>query len=181
MDSRSFPPIAGRDARVLILGSLPGQESLRRREYYAQPRNAFWPIMGELFGAAPELPYAERRRLLVANRVAVWDVCKRAFRPGSLDSSIVASSVVPNPFAAFFAAHREIAHVFFNGAKAAELYRLRVVPELPPALRALPVAVLPSTSPAYATLDLAAKLRRWTVARKVCDRRAVAAIRGRLA
>jgi double-stranded uracil-DNA glycosylase len=164
MDSSSFPPLAGRDARVLILGSLPGQESLRRHQYYAQARNAFWPIMGELFGAAPELPYAERRRRLLASRVAVWDVCARAFRAGSLDSSIVASSVVPNDFAAFFAAHREIAQVLFNGAKAAELYRRRVVPALPLSLRALPAAVLPSTSPAHAALDLAAKTRRWTVA-----------------
>jgi TDG/mug DNA glycosylase family protein len=165
VDSRSFPPIAGRDARVLILGSLPGQESLRQRKYYAQPRNAFWPIMGALFGAAPALPYAERRRLLLANGVAVWDVCARAFRAGSLDSAIVASSVVPNDFAAFFAAHLSIAQIFFNGAKAAELYRRRVVPALPPPLRVLPAVVLPSTSPAYAALDLAAKIRRWTVTR----------------
>ena len=79
----SFAPVAGPDARILILGSIPGRESLRRQQYYAHPRNAFWPIMAELFGAGPDLPYRQRLALLVANRLALWDVIEVCSRPSS--------------------------------------------------------------------------------------------------
>ena len=69
---RGFPPIAGPDARVLILGSLPGQASLAAGEYYAHRRNLFWPILGELFGATPALPYAERLGKLTTAGLALW-------------------------------------------------------------------------------------------------------------
>ncbi|MBS0395831.1 MAG: DNA-deoxyinosine glycosylase, partial [Proteobacteria bacterium] len=137
MHATGFPPIARRDARVLVLGSLPGQESLRRRQYYAQPRNAFWPIMGELVGAAPALPYPRRARRLAASGIALWDVCAAAFRPGSLDAAIEPGSVVANDFAAFFRRHPRIRLVCFNGRTAATLYRRRVLPDLPPEARAL--------------------------------------------
>src|SRR5512139_2464129 len=100
--SRGFPPIAAPDARVLILGSLPGQTSLARQQYYAQPHNAFWRVMGELFGAGLDLPYEERGTILIAHRIALWDVCKAASRPGSLDSSIDPRSVIANDFRRFF-------------------------------------------------------------------------------
>ena len=173
MDSHGFPPIARRDARVLVLGSLPGQESLRRRQYYAQPRNAFWAIMGELFGAGPELPYRERVARLRAAGVAVWDVCARAYRAGSLDASIVAASVEVNDFAAFFRRHRRLRLVCLNGRTAEALYRRRVLPGLGDGARALPLASLPSTSPAHAARPFAAKLAAWrAVARAASARRA---------
>jgi TDG/mug DNA glycosylase family protein len=159
--SQGFPPIARRDARVLVLGSLPGQESLRRRQYYAQPRNGFWPIMGALCGAGPELPYRARTRRLAAGGIALWDVCATAFRAGSLDAAIVAGSVVVNDFGAFLARHPAIRLVCFNGRTAAALYRRHVLPALGPAARALPTLELPSTSPAHAALPPAAKLARW--------------------
>ncbi|HEY9146188.1 MAG TPA: DNA-deoxyinosine glycosylase, partial [Thiobacillus sp.] len=71
MHAKGFPPIADAHARVLILGSLPGQVSLQRQQYYAQPHNAFWKIMGRLFDAGPELPYAERMQRLVRNGIAL--------------------------------------------------------------------------------------------------------------
>jgi hypoxanthine-DNA glycosylase len=159
--SQGFPPIARRDARVLVLGSLPGQESLRRRQYYAQPRNAFWPIMGALCGAGPELRYAERGRRLRASGIALWDVCAAAVRAGSLDAAIEAGSVLPNDFAAFFARHRAVGLVCFNGRTAAALYRRHVLPTLGPELARLPTLDLPSTSPAHAALTRAEKLARW--------------------
>lgn len=161
MHSQGFPPIARRDARVLVLGSLPGQESLRRRQYYAQPRNAFWPIMGALCGAGPQLPYRTRARRLAASGIALWDVCRAAYRAGSLDASIVAGSVVVNDFGAFLARHPGIRLVCFNGRTAAALYRRHVLPGLAPRLRALATLDLPSTSPAHAALSLPAKLERW--------------------
>ncbi len=162
--SVGFPPIAAPDARVLVLGSLPGRMSLEKQQYYAQPYNAFWKIMGQLFGAAPELAYERRLEVLHAHRVAVWDVLAAGERSGSLDSAIVASSMVINDFGAFFLAHREIRRVCFNGNKAAELYRRRVLPELAPAIAALETLVLPSTSPAHASRTFAEKLARWSAA-----------------
>jgi hypoxanthine-DNA glycosylase len=163
--SNGFPPIADAHARVLILGSLPGQVSLRQQQYYAQPRNAFWPLMGHLFGAGPELPYDERARRLILSGVALWDVCAAAHRPGSLDASIRADSVVPNDFAAFIAAHPHIRLIAFNGSKAAELYRRIVLPGLPAALQAIRCETLPSTSPAHASMTPEDKLARWSIIR----------------
>jgi len=165
MHSQGFAPLARADARVLVLGSLPGRESLRRRQYYAQPQNAFWRIMGALFDAGPEHSYAERRARLLAARVAVWDVCAAAYRAGSLDSSIVASSVVANDLGRFLARHPGIGLVCFNGAKAAALYRRHVLPALPAPLRELRCVVLPSTSPAHAALRLERKIAAWALLR----------------
>jgi len=156
--------VAGANARVLVLGSLPGRMSLERQQYYAQPRNAFWKIMGYLFGAVPELSYARRLQLLRAHRVAVWDVLAAGERSGSLDSAIVASSIVINDFGGFFATHRDLRLVCFNGGKAAELYRRHVLPGLAPASAALEARLLPSTSPAHASRTFAQKLALWSAA-----------------
>ncbi|HQT31763.1 MAG TPA: DNA-deoxyinosine glycosylase [Thiobacillus sp.] len=161
MHDKCFPPIADAHARVLILGSLPGQVSLQRQQYYAHPHNAFWKIMGRLFGAGPELVYAERTQRLIENGIALWDVCASAQRPGSLDAAIVHSSVVPNAFAAFIESHPDIGLICFNGGKAAELYRRQVLPGLPAAAQAIRTATLPSTSPAHAAMPFEEKLTRW--------------------
>ena len=161
MDSRGFAALARGDARVLVLGSLPGAESLRQRRYYAQPRNAFWPIMGALFGAGPERPYQARVLRLLARRVAVWDVCERAYRTGSLDTSIVRDSIVVNDFASFFERHRRVALLCFNGATAEALYRRFMLPGLGARAARIPALRLPSTSPAHAALPFAAKLDAW--------------------
>lgn len=166
MQSRGFSPIARLDARILVLGSLPGQMSLQRGEYYAQPQNAFWKIAGRLFDAAPELPYGERVNRLLTQRIAVWDVCASAFRPGSLDSAIQRRSIVTNDFADFFARHPEINLIAFNGAKAAELYVRMVRDQLPESAQNLRSIILPSTSPAHASLSFQQKLRRWSVLRR---------------
>lgn len=161
MQSRGFPPIARADARLLILGSLPGAESLRRRQYYAQPRNHFWRIMGAIYGAAPELDYDARAERLRESGVALWDVCAEAFRVGSLDASIEPGTIEVNDFATFFDAHPRIERVFCNGTTSAELYRRRVLPQLPERWRALTPMRLPSTSPAHAAMTYEQKLSRW--------------------
>jgi len=165
MHAKGFPPIADAHAKILILGSLPGQVSLQRRQYYAQPHNAFWKIMGRLFRAGPELPYDERAQRLVGQGIALWDVCAAAQRPGSLDASIVPSSVVPNDFAAFIESHPRIHLICFNGAKAADLYRRAVLRTLPTALRPIGYATLPSTSPAHAAMTFEEKFARWSIVR----------------
>jgi hypoxanthine-DNA glycosylase len=161
--SRGFAPIAAPDAQVLILGSLPGQRSLAQRQYYAQPQNAFWRLMGALFGAGPELPYAERTARLIAQRVAVWDVCKAAAREGSLDAAIDLATVIPNDFRSFLRTHPAIGLVCTNGGTATRLYQRLVLPGLPATARALPVHPLPSTSPAHAALRFEQKLERWRI------------------
>jgi hypoxanthine-DNA glycosylase len=168
--SRGFPPIAAPDARVLILGSLPGQASLAAHQYYAQPQNAFWRIMGALFGAGPDVPYEERAARLRASGIALWDVCKTAVRPGSLDAAIDRGTVVTNDFERFFREHPRIAHVCVNGATAHRLYVRNVQPILPDPLRALPLHLLPSTSPAHASLRFAQKLERWRVLESLLGR-----------
>lgn len=162
--SVGFLPIADPRARVLVLGSLPGRKSLEMHEYYAQPRNAFWRIMGELTGAEPAFPYAERLERLLAHGIAVWDVLAAGERPGSLDSSIVPSTIVVNDFNEFLPQHRGIRSVFFNGNTAAGLYRRKVLPGLKAEQAAIATQVLPSTSPAYATLRFEQKLERWAAA-----------------
>jgi hypoxanthine-DNA glycosylase len=132
------------------------------RQYYAQPQNGFWRIMDALFGAGPALAYLARVERLVACHVAVWDVLAAGERSGSLDSAIVENSIVTNDFGAFFERHREIRLVCFNGAKAAELYRRRVLPKLEPQLAALESLRLPSTSPAHASMRFEQKLERWS-------------------
>lgn len=161
MHDKGFPPIADARARILILGSLPGQVSLQRQQYYAQPYNAFWKIMGRLFGAGPELPYGERSQRLVQNGIALWDVCAAAQRSGSLDAAIVPSSVVPNDLAAFIEGHPDIGLICFNGGKAADLYRRLVPARMPASERAIRYVTLPSTSPAHAAMPFEEKLRRW--------------------
>lgn len=159
---RSFPPVADEHARILILGSMPGAESLRAGQYYAHPRNAFWPIMGYLVGAAPALPYEERTLKLEQAGVALWDVLASCTRRGSLDSSIDPASIHPNEFADFFEAHPLIERVFFNGSMAEQSFRKHVLPDL----HHLPVRYLrlPSTSPANASLRFEQKLKIWKTA-----------------
>jgi hypoxanthine-DNA glycosylase len=167
--SVGFLPVATVDARMLILGSLPGPMSLQKQQYYAQPRNAFWLIMGELFGASPDLAYGKRLATLKASRIALWDVCHSAERAGALDADIRHESVVANDFVAFFRKHPRIQCIFFNGQTAAALYRKLVLTELPESLQQIPREVLPSTSPAHAAMRVAQKLERWSVLRRDAD------------
>jgi hypoxanthine-DNA glycosylase len=146
---------------VLVLGSLPGRASLARGEYYAQPRNAFWTIMGALLGFEPSAEYARRKQALFAARVALWDVCAAAVRAGSLDSAIQRDTVVPNDFRGFFATHDRIEQICFNGVAAASLYARCVLPTLSRPQRGIPRVILPSTSPAHAALRVEAKREQW--------------------
>ncbi|MEK7747915.1 MAG: DNA-deoxyinosine glycosylase [Nitrospirota bacterium] len=127
---RCFDPIEDAKARVLILGSMPGKESLKRGQYYAHPRNLFWPILGELVGTKPALSYEERICVLQSAKIALWDVLALCTRPTSLDSDIEKDSLVCNDFASFFSRHKKITSVFFNGAKAQECYLRHGLPGL---------------------------------------------------
>lgn len=155
-----FAPVAGSDARVLILGSMPGDVSLQQQQYYAHPRNAFWKIMARLLGFDVEADYHARTQALLQHRIALWDVLQACERRGSLDSAIVGSSIVSNDFGGFFAQHPAIDRVFFNGRKAETEFRRRVMPTLQYELRC---QRLPSTSPAMAGMTFEQKLEAWRV------------------
>jgi hypoxanthine-DNA glycosylase len=156
-----FPPIAKRDATLLILGSLPGRKSLELQQYYAHPQNAFWKLVEHSFGHESSLPYTRRVRILTVHRIALWDVLAAAERPGSLDSAIIHASAKVNDFASFFRAHPRIRRVSFNGRKAEELYRRFVLPGLPAQFADIRYVSLPSTSPAHAGMTFAKKLEKW--------------------
>jgi TDG/mug DNA glycosylase family protein len=155
----SFPPIARADARVLVLGSMPGVASLSAGQYYAHRRNAFWPIMGALLGFDPAAPYAQRLAALQAAHIAVWDVLQSCTRPGSLDTSIARESEVANDFPRFFRQHPQVEHVFFNGTAAEAAFRRHVLPLLSQGWPAM--TRLPSTSPANASFSFERKLAAW--------------------
>ncbi len=159
----SFPPIEPPSARLLILGSMPGIASLEAGQYYAHPRNRFWHFIETLFGIPRDMDYASRVDALIERRIAVWDVLRHCERPGSLDSSIVRGSEVPNDFAAFVARHPELEAIALNGRAAEAVFRRRVWLELEPRLPGVSMIALPSTSPANAGLSDEAKLAAWSV------------------
>jgi hypoxanthine-DNA glycosylase len=157
-----MPPCADARTRALVVGTLPGQMSLAARQYYAQPHNAFWRVIEDLYGVQRALPYRDRVARLLEHGVGLWDVCASACRPGSLDASIARASIVANDFARLYR-RWPIELVCFNGATAAALYRRLVLPTLDETARAMRTVVLPSTSPAHAGMPYAQKLARWAV------------------
>ena len=150
---QGLAPVAARDARLLVLGSFPGAASLAAQQYYAHPRNQFWPILSALWGVdLVAQPYA--RRVAEARRrgLAIWDVYAACRREGSLDSAIEAA--VPNDLAGLAARLPRLAAIAHNGGESARAMRVT---------RAfgLPVHRLPSTSPANASWRFERKLAAW--------------------
>jgi hypoxanthine-DNA glycosylase len=139
---------------VLVLGTLPGEESLRRQQYYAHPRNLFWPIVFSLFGAPVPESYGERLRFLRECGIALWDVVESGQRIASADATIRVEQ--PNAIPELLNMHPNIRAVAFNGSGARRLHDRHFARR--PDLTYL---ALPSTSPAYASLGFDAKLAQW--------------------
>lgn len=154
---RGLPPVVGDAPRVLLLGSMPGAASLAAQAYYAHPRNAFWPLLGELIGLDPTAAYPERLAALTAAGLALWDVIGACRRRGSLDSTIDPDSIVVNDIAGLVRRAPTIRTVITNGGLAARLYRRHLAADL----TTLTWQALPSTSPANARGGLAAKRTAW--------------------
>ncbi|KUH86435.1 MULTISPECIES: DNA-deoxyinosine glycosylase [unclassified Mycobacterium] len=150
-----LPPIVAEGARTLILGNMPSVMSLAAQQYYGNPRNAFWRIVGEVLGFTADAAYEQRCAVLTAHQIAVWDVLRSCRREGSLDSAVKPDSMVPNNFQQFFAEHPGITRVLFNGAAAQKNFT-RLVSAAPE----LPYRRLPSTSPAQ-TMRYVDKLAIW--------------------
>ncbi|HVJ50452.1 DNA-deoxyinosine glycosylase [Desulfitobacterium sp.] len=185
MQIQGFKPVINANSRVLILGSMPSEESLRKQEYYANPRNQFWRILDTLFSLeereeqqerqerqkqsellreqetipAAAIPYSHKLEFILQHNLALWDVIAACEREGSLDSHI--KSPRPNLFAELFAHYPEICYVAFNGKKAFEVFKRQVGFNLK---EGLVYHVLPSTSPAN-TLTWERKLNEWRILR----------------
>lgn len=156
MRANSFAPIAQDDARILILGSLPGVKSLQHQQYYAHPQNSFWRILEQLFDMPSNASYAERCQQLMHNRVALWDVCQSAQRAGSLDSAIQAQSVIANDISGLLEQCALIEKIALNGNTALQLFKRHIQLQRP-----VQIIALPSTSPANARQRFEDKLAAW--------------------
>lgn len=159
---RSFPPIINARCRVLILGSMPGVQSLEAKQYYAHPQNQFWRIMADILGCLPPTTYARKKAMLLKNRIALWDVIDGCHREGSSDANI--RDIKSQDFGRFFKKYPNIKAVFCNGQTALRLFH-RHYPDC-----RIPVVLLPSTSPAH-TQPMAWKVKYWKAALREFERK----------
>lgn len=157
---QSFAPIIGSNPRIIVLGSMPGIASLDAVQYYAHPRNAFWPIMRELFGIDPTEAYDSRIGELEKLPLILWDTLQACHRPGSLDSNIDAGSVRANDFPGLLSRFPEIRAILFNGATSERYFKQLVLPKLPGSLE-IELIKMPSTSPAHAGMRFEQKVEAW--------------------
>lgn len=150
-----FSPIAFKDSNVLVLGTMPGEQSLAKQEYYAHPRNLIWKIIASLVNEPIPDNYTDKKSLLQKTQVALWDVCDVCIREGSLDMAI--TNEVPNDLKAFLQKQKNIKTIAFNGGKAEALYDkyFKREPEYT-------YLSLPSSSPANAGISLDTKLKMWS-------------------
>ncbi len=158
-----FPPIANRQATLLILGSMPSDMSLLKQQYYGHQRNAFWPIMLSIFNNSLDIAcYEQRKKLMMKNNIAIWDVLQSCIREGSLDAAIKMNSIKTNDFKSFYTQYKNINKVCFNGAKAEAIYKKYVIPQIKNQCEHLEYSKLPSTSPAYAAMTVEQKTLCWS-------------------
>jgi hypoxanthine-DNA glycosylase len=153
---QGLAPVLDGRARLLVLGSFPSEASLAAQQYYAHPRNQFWPLLSALWGTdLVALPYAKRLAAVRRRGLAIWDVYARCQRIGSLDSAIEAST--PNDLASVLRAAPKLAAIAHNGGESARSMRIT-------RSFGLPVWRLPSTSPANASWSFERKLAAWRAA-----------------
>lgn len=154
MKIQSFASISDTNAKILILGTIPGAKSLAASEYYGNSRNHFWQLLFTIGNEPYSTDYEVKKNLLLKNNIALWDVLQDCERIGSLDSAILKE--VPNDFNGFLKAHPHITHIFFNGQQAAKFFKKYVVLDSNYTL-----VTLPSTSPANAGISFDGKLAVW--------------------
>ena len=153
---RGLAAVYDERAQVLVLGSFPGLASLAQRQYYAHPRNQFWPIIGRLLACdLLALPYEQRLQAAKDGRIAIWDAIDSCVRPGSLDSNIEQADV--NKLSELIERLPGLRAVAFNGRQAAQ----RGLAHIPHLRKRLALLELPSTSPTNAILRIDQKFERW--------------------
>jgi hypoxanthine-DNA glycosylase len=154
-------PVVDKNSRVLILGTLPGDESIRQQRYYADPSNRFWSLLAAALGAPVGTSYPERLGFLATHRVALWDVLQSAERAGSEDSAI--ANPTPNHFDHLLAKFPGLQRLAFNGTRAETLWRQHIRPTAAAPHSPPPTTTLPSSSgtPGRHVLPDAEKMARW--------------------
>lgn len=162
MLKQGLAPIVDSRARILILGTLPGEESLRQQRYYGHPRNLFWRILFDAFGEEHVSDYERQKALLKRHHIALWDVLHSAERIGSLDSAI--RNPVANNIAGLLAETPSLTTIAFNGKRAQALFRQHIAGRLTFPQDRLSLTALPSTSPTPSrnALSYEEKLARWS-------------------
>ncbi|NMH29073.1 DNA-deoxyinosine glycosylase [Flavobacterium silvaticum] len=151
----SFPPFLPDSPKILILGTMPGAMSLLKQEYYAHPQNSFWKIMFTLFSGLPvPSDFETKKKLILDNHIALWDVLESCERKGSLDSQI--RNAVENKIPDLIKHNPSIRAIFFNGQESHKIFVRKFGNEID-----LPRIVLPSTSPAH-TMKFDKKLEAWS-------------------
>lgn len=150
-----MPPVVNNQTRVLIVGSMPGEQSLHSRQYYANPRNQFWRLIYAMLGQHLHDRYEDRTAFLLSHQLGLWDVLASCERDGSLDSSIKGEEV--NDFDSMFTQYPSIRYMVFNGSKAYDSFRRKIGFRFP-AIEAY--VAMPSTSPAN-TMKWINKLADW--------------------
>ncbi|MCW8830889.1 MAG: DNA-deoxyinosine glycosylase [Gammaproteobacteria bacterium] len=156
-----FPPASLPDAELLIVGSMPGKLSLEYNQYYAHPRNLFWQIMYQVLGIELDKSYESRIKELNQNKIALWDVIRQCEREGSLDSSINSETEEVNDFAGFLSSHQAITRICFNGKKAFLSFKKNILSSHSSIADHYDLIVLPSTSPANASIPRDVKIAQW--------------------
>ncbi|HLA54482.1 MAG TPA: DNA-deoxyinosine glycosylase [Flavobacterium sp.] len=152
----AFPPFAFPESTILILGTMPGEESLRLQQYYANKGNHFWKLMFSVFNEPFSSDYETRKSLLVKNHIAIWDVLAFCEREGSLDSKI--KNEVANDFETFYDSHPNLRAVFFSSKAASKFYDKYAVRR-----KGIEYAILPSPSGANAGKTFSQKLEEWKI------------------
>ncbi|MBP1932042.1 DNA-deoxyinosine glycosylase [Ammoniphilus resinae] len=157
---QSFEPIIANESEVLILGTMPGEQSLQKGEYYANTRNQFWKIIYSIFDIKPDVEYKEKILFLKSKRIALWDVVDMCERQGSLDSNI--KNEKPNNITSIISQYPNLRCVIFNGSKAHELFKKHIGLKV---LEPLVYKTLPSTSPVPGKYvkSLDEKIDQWKV------------------
>ncbi len=154
-NKKSLPPLVGSNPTILILGTLPGDASLQKKQYYAKSGNRFWSIIAHVANSPIPLTYEEKKQLLFSHKIALWDVVHTADRHGSLDSDI--RSELPNDLQKFLRQYPTIRTIAFNGQKAERLYN-KYFAEQFPNIRHL---TLRSSSPANRQFNDAVMIKDW--------------------
>lgn len=152
----SFPSVSNKEAKVLILGTMPGIASLKLNQYYGHPRNAFWKLLFTIFDEPFSADYEVRKKLALKNHIAIWDVLHACVREGSLDSAI--EKEIPNNFDLFFKEHPNLEYIVFNGQKASKFFKQYVRVS-----KNYKQVTVPSTSPANAGISWEQKLKEWQI------------------
>lgn len=155
---QSFAPLINSSTKILVIGTMPGIASLEAAEYYGHPRNAFWKIIASLFNEGVNFKnYSEKKDCLLSHEIGLWDSLQSCSRKGSLDSDI--KNARPNDFETLLKSY-PVKKLVFNGNKAFEFFR-RFHKEL---LETITYEIMPSTSPANATINFDTKLKKWRLA-----------------